>query len=284
MEEAFAGTTRQDPRAVFNQYNSNQRTRYRVLMELDTIRIAMQQRLPRNSDGRVTDYFAYDIVASFLTDCGSFSNTPEVLASDTALQNHLVQLQYTAYGNSERVCLMKYELAQSPPKMIQSYPHTLSAPFANTRRSTNTPIYTYTKFDHHTLLRYTVSNRVSPTRCNPFDADSGCPCATTVTGSPYMGISNFQTTPSMDWVQSIPYADTQCVGTPVNPSERLSREECLAHMERRDYDEQYQPPEMVSYNEETGQCVVCPGEYPVLQKGKGVMTYSRHRRQYEWGV
>ena len=278
IEEAFAGTTRQDPRAVFNQYNSNQRTRYRVLMELDTIRIAMQQRLPR------TDYFAYDIVASFLTDCGSFSNTPEVLASDTALQNHLVQLQYTAYGNSERVCLMKYELAQSPPKMIQSYPHTLSAPFANTRRSTNTPIYTYTKFDHHTLLRYTVSNRVSPTRCNPFDADSGCPCATTVTGSPYMGISNFQTTPSMEWVQSIPYADTQCVGTPVNPSERLSREECLDHMERRDYDEQYQPPEMVSYHEETGQCVVCPGEYPVLQKGKGVMTYSRHRRQYEWGV
>ena len=88
----------------------------------------------------------------------------------------------------------------------------------------------------------------------------------------------------MEWVQSIPYADTQCVGTPVNPSERLSREECLDHMERRDYDEQYQPPEMVSYHEEKGQCVVCPGEYPVLQKGKGVMTYSRHRRPYEWGV
>ena len=294
---SFGREIRLHPTDVFNQTVENEngkgkhRRRYRTLLETDTFRVAIQQRLPRNTSGVVTDYFAFDLVVFFLNSCGTqYSNTAQVLSPDSIFQDSrttLLVITYSSHGRDERICLHKHDL-NSPLKMVQSFPHKIPLSFVRHRQSDNSSLFTTCSFDQNLLYSLVVADRISPSQCNPYDSGSGCECASAITGDPYNGITNYQTTPSMTWVNAVSYPDMECSNSEqsdgVTTYTHSTMYECQSNLIPRAMDSNHKLPNMVSYNPNTRTCKVCLSDHSSLKKQSGTTTFSRQTQLYDRGI
>jgi hypothetical protein len=262
-----------NPNKVFNRTRGSSPARYRTVVKLDTVLVAIQQRLPKNPEGHITDYFAYELVVFFPTECGSFDTQPFVLATDTTLSGNtdgFFALTYSSDGTNDRVCLLTHRSA-IPLKMVASVDHAMNRkPITSSGKS----LFQTCTYDRMWSFAIIVMNRLTPTFCNPYDTQNKCSCSSKVTSSPNKGVTNFPHMPSRELISSMRIPNTTC-----NSSSTVqvdSADECM-NMLFPSSTSQYKGVTMVSYDTANGTCTLCGGEKPSLVKKEGSVAWWNSR-------